>query len=33
MVQYRGSGNRRAAKLKVMAKLGENIYHTTNIFR
>lgn len=27
------SGKRPQAKLKVMAKLGENIYHTTKIFR
>ena len=27
------SGKRPGAKLKVMAKLGENIYRTTKIFR
>lgn len=28
-----GSGKRPGAKLKVMAKLGENIYGTTKIYR
>lgn len=27
------SGKRPAAKLKVMAKLGENLYRTTKIYR
>ena len=33
MGQKLASGKRPAAKLKVMAKLGENIYRTTKIYR
>lgn len=33
MGQLRASGKRPTAKLKIMAKLGENLYKTTRIYR